>query len=117
MGDVPAPVPPRGQCRNTVGREREGRGVVQAQPQRAAESAGQVRGWVLTQGRRYLVGAGAMVWLGVLRLGSCRGEVSASTARGTVTGSGGGWLVSMSVGLVGRDGREWAQEHWVPRAS
>lgn len=46
-----------------------------------------------------------------------RGEVSASTARGTVTGGGGGWFVGMSVGSVGWEiaGKR-AQEHWVPCA-
>lgn len=51
--------------------------------------------------------------IGVLHLGSYWGEVSASTAKGKVAGSGGGWLVGMSVGLAGRDSKERAQEHWV----
>lgn len=76
-------------------------------------------------------GCGAGTWVGahsgmeVLGWGRCHGRVGGPAfgevpggglcihSKRNVTGGWGGWLVGVSVGLVGRDSRERAGEHWV----
>lgn len=91
MGDVPTPgpVPPQGLHRNTLAREHVGVGLWCRHSSEGLQcllgrhGVGAHRGLaVFGQGWD---GAGAMARQWVLHLGSCWGEVSASTARGTVT--------------------------------